>query len=156
MVYRSITSAVVYRVQSTDSITDAVIVGYEVTRFGVPMIGEYVNTGRGRRVTITPAVPGAQYRITAWAIGDGRRSTTPAVEYATTGSECMHIIVQTLMCACARARVCKHRQQRPFSNDHLEHFANLNCCNGSNLNFNQHVHMRYAWMVTSCILLQML
>ena len=62
-----------------------VIAGYEVTRFGVPMIGQYVNTGRGRRVTITPAVPGAQYRITAWALGDGRRSTTPAVVDATTG-----------------------------------------------------------------------
>ena len=53
--------------------------------FGVPMIGEYVNTGRGRRVTISPAVPGAQYRITAWAIGDGGRSATPAVVDATTG-----------------------------------------------------------------------
>ncbi len=41
-----------------------VIAGYEVTRFGVPMIGQYVNTGRGRRVTISPAVPAAQYRIT--------------------------------------------------------------------------------------------
>jgi len=60
------------------------IAGYEVTRFGVPMIGQYVNTGRGRRVTISPAVPGAQYRITAWALGDGRRSATPAVVDATT------------------------------------------------------------------------
>ena len=49
------------------------------------MIGEYVNTGRGRRVTISPAVPGAQYRITAWALGDGSRSATPAVESVTTG-----------------------------------------------------------------------
>ena len=47
------------------------------------MIGQYVNTGRGRRVTISPAVPGAQYRITAWALGDGRRSATLAAEYAT-------------------------------------------------------------------------
>ena len=62
-----------------------VIAGYEVTRFGVPMIGQYVNTGRGRRVTISPAIPGAQHRITAWALGDGRRSATPAVEDATTG-----------------------------------------------------------------------
>ena len=62
-----------------------VIAGYEVTRFGVPMIGQYVNTGRGRRVTISPAVPGAQYRIIAWALGDGRRSATPAVVNATTG-----------------------------------------------------------------------
>ena len=61
-----------------------VIAGYEVTRFGVPMVGQYVNTGRGSRVTISPAVPGAQYRITAWALGDGRRSATPAVVDATT------------------------------------------------------------------------
>ena len=60
-----------------------VIAGYEVTRFGVPMIGQYVNTGRGRRVTISPAVPGAQYRIIAWALGDDR-SATPAVVDATT------------------------------------------------------------------------
>ena len=60
-----------------------VIAGYEVTRFGVPMIGQYVNTGRGRRVTISPAVPGAQYRIIAWALGDGKRSATPAVVNAT-------------------------------------------------------------------------
>ena len=62
-----------------------VIAGYEVTRFGVPMIGQYVNTGRGSRVTISPAVPGAQYRITAWALGDGLRSETPAVVNVTTG-----------------------------------------------------------------------
>ena len=77
-----------YQVQRNDRITDAVITGYEVTRFGVPMIGQYVNTGKGRRVTISPAVPGAQYRITAWAlIGDfnGARSATPAVAQATTG-----------------------------------------------------------------------
>ena len=91
MVDRVTNSAVEYRVQTNDEITDAVITGYEVIRFGVPMIGEYVNTGRGRRVTISPAVPGAQYRITAWAlIGNDRRSATPAVEYTTTGeaSEC--------------------------------------------------------------------
>ena len=87
MVDRVTNSAVEYQVGSTDAITDAVITGYEVTRFGVPMIGQYVNTGRGRRVTISPAVPGAQYRITAWALDgsyDGRRSATPAVEYVTT------------------------------------------------------------------------
>ena len=49
------------------------------------MIGEYVNTGRGSRVTISPVVPGAQYRITAWALDDGRRSARPAVVDATTG-----------------------------------------------------------------------
>ena len=87
------TSVVRYRVRRlrNDAITKAVIAGYEVTHFGVPMIGQYVNTGRGRRVTISPAVPGAQYRITAWALGDGRRSATPAVVYATVGeaSECV-------------------------------------------------------------------
>ena len=83
MVDRARKSTVKYQVQSNDDRTDAVITGYEVTRFGVPMIGEYVNTGRGRRVTISPAVPCAQYRITAWALGNGRRSATPAVENAT-------------------------------------------------------------------------
>ena len=61
-----------------------VIAGYEVIRFGVPIIGQHVNTGRGRSVTISPAVPGAQYRITAWALGDGRRSATPAMYDVTT------------------------------------------------------------------------
>ena len=61
-----------------------VIAGYEVTRFGVPMIGQFVNTGRRRKVIIRTAVPGSQYRITAWALGDGRRSATPAVVDATT------------------------------------------------------------------------
>ena len=71
--------------QSGDNLTNALIAGYEVTCFGVPMIGQYVNTGRGRRVTISPVVPGAQYRITAWALhGDGMRSETPAVVNATT------------------------------------------------------------------------
>ena len=91
MVDRVTHSAVEYQVQRNDAITNPLIAGYEVFRFGVPMIGEYVNTGRGRRVTISPAVPGAQYRITAWAlIGNGRRSAKPAVEYVTTGktSEC--------------------------------------------------------------------
>ena len=85
MVDRVTNSAVEYQAQINDDITNQAITGYEVTRFGVPMIGQYVNTGRGRRVTISPAVPGAQYRITAWALGDGRRSATPAVVDATTG-----------------------------------------------------------------------
>ena len=76
--------AVEYQVQRKDGTTDAVITGYEVVRFGVPMIGEYRNAGRGRRVTISPAVPGAQYWITAWGLGDGRRSATPTVVDATT------------------------------------------------------------------------
>ena len=86
MVDRVTDSAVKYQVQRSDAITDAVITGYEVIRFGVPMIGKYVNTGRGKGVTVSPAVPGAQYRITAWAlIGNGRRSETSAVESVTIG-----------------------------------------------------------------------
>ena len=92
MVDRATNSAVEYQVKRNDAITNALIAGYEVFRFGVPVIGEYNNKGSGKTVTIRPAVPGAQYRITAWAIlGDGRRSTTPAVVYATTreASECV-------------------------------------------------------------------
>ena len=87
MIDRVTNSAVKYQVPINDAITNAVITitGYEVTHFGVPLIGQYVNTGRGSRVTISPAVPGAQYRITAWALGDGRRSATPAVVDVTTG-----------------------------------------------------------------------
>ena len=77
-------SQVVYETTVNGSAT-RVIAGYEVFRFGVPMIGEYVNTGRGMNVTISPAVPGAQYRITAWALGNGSRSASPAVLNATTG-----------------------------------------------------------------------
>ena len=80
---RATNSAVEYQVRRPT--TNAMIAGYEVTRFGVPMIGQYENTGRGSRVTISPAVPGVQYRITAWALGDGRRSASPAVVDATTG-----------------------------------------------------------------------
>ena len=63
-----------------------VITGYEVFRFGVPMIGEYVNTGRGMNVTISSAVPGALYRITAWALGNnGSRNVSLAVKNVTAG-----------------------------------------------------------------------
>ena len=65
------------------------------------MIGQYVNTGRGSRVTISPAVPGAQYRITAWALGDGRRSATPAVVDVTIveAGQCIsYLILKTLDC----------------------------------------------------------
>ena len=72
-----------YQVQKSDDATTRVITGFETIHFGVPMIGEYGNTGRGRRVTISPAVPGAQYRITAWALDSSTRSATPAVMYAT-------------------------------------------------------------------------
>ena len=78
-------SAVEYQVGRNDDTIEPLITGYEVIRFEVPMIGQYVNSGRGGTVTISPAVPGAQYRITAWALGDGSRSATPAVEGATTG-----------------------------------------------------------------------
>ena len=84
---RLTSSQVVYETTAHGSATRA-IAGYEVFRFGVPMIGEYVNTGRGRRVTISPAVPGAQYRITAWALGNGSRSATPAVESVATAEAC--------------------------------------------------------------------
>ena len=69
-----------YEVKRNNDTTNALIAGYEVIRFGVPMIGEYENAGRGRRVTISPAVPGAQYKITAWALhgDDRRRSAKPA------------------------------------------------------------------------------
>ena len=84
MVDKLTNSAVEYRAQRNDAITNPLITGYEVIRFGVQMIGQYVNAGRGRRVTISPAVSGAQYRITAWALGNGRRSATPAVVNVTT------------------------------------------------------------------------
>ena len=75
-----------YQVQRNDGIINPLITGYEVTRFRVPMIGQYDNLGNRRSATISPAVPGAQYRITAWALGDdGRRSATPAVVDVTTG-----------------------------------------------------------------------
>ena len=70
--------------EKSDIATTRVITGYEVFRFGVPMIGEYDNAGARRRVTIIPAIAGAQYRITAWAFGNGNRSATPAVLNGTT------------------------------------------------------------------------
>ena len=65
------------------------------------MIGQYVNTGRVSRVTISPVVPVAQYRITAWALGDGRRSATPTVVDATTmeaGQCILCLILKTINC----------------------------------------------------------
>ena len=79
-------TGVEYHVNRSDTNTTRVITGYEVFRFGVPMIGEYVNTLTGKTVPISPAVPGAQYRFTAWALDSGiRRSATPAVKSVTTG-----------------------------------------------------------------------
>ena len=97
----------------SDTATTRVIAGYEVFRFGVPMIGEYVNTGRGRRVPISPAVPGAQYRITAWAIGDGRRSPTRAVKSVTTGEAgafyvYIHTVESTVDYACDLSGVVQY------------------------------------------------
>ena len=87
LVGRVTNSAVEYQVQRSDDITNPLIAGYEVIHFGIPMIGEYNNAGRGRTVTISPAVPGAQYRITAWALlgSDKQRSATPAEAGAITG-----------------------------------------------------------------------
>ena len=48
------------------------------------MIGEYKNTGTRSMVTISPAVPAAQYRVIAWTMGSNRRSATPAVGNVTT------------------------------------------------------------------------
>ena len=85
-------TGVEYQVERSDTNTASVISGYEVFRFGVPMIGEYVNVGKRRTVTISPAVPGAQYRIKAWALGNanGSRSATPAVESASTREKSEH------------------------------------------------------------------
>ena len=105
-----------FQVQRGDDATTRVITGLKVIRFGVPIIGVYANTGR-RRVPISPAVPGAQYKITAWALGDGRRSTTPAVEYVTLkeASElplctatyvCMLTQSSSTLCHCFQAITC--------------------------------------------------
>ena len=82
MVDKVTNSAVEYQVGRSDgSGPGPLTTGYEVTRFGVPMIGQYRNAVSG---SISPVVPGAQYRITAWALGD-ERSATSAVVDATTG-----------------------------------------------------------------------
>ena len=95
MVSGSTNSTVKYQVKRNDDITNPLITGYEVTRFGVPMIGKYDNEGEVstlKMVEISPAVPGVQYRITAWALhGDGRRSAAPAVVKATTGEAREHV-----------------------------------------------------------------
>ena len=87
MINRGTGSKLEYDVQRNDAVIGPLIAGYQVIRFGVPMIGQYVNIGR-RRVTISPAVPGAQYTITAWTFSnDGGRSARPAVVVVTTGKE---------------------------------------------------------------------
>ena len=92
--------------ESSDDATTRVITGYEVSRFGVPMIGKYVNTGRGRLVTISPAVAGAQYRITAWAFHNGRRSATPAVKSARTTGKSERRSSQSALAACSELKKC--------------------------------------------------
>ena len=79
-----------YRVEGRDAATTRVLTGYDMFRFGVQMMGRYAYLDTGRTFTTGPAVPGAQYRITAWALTNGRRSAKPAVEGATMGelSEC--------------------------------------------------------------------
>ena len=72
-----------------------VIIGYHRLDLGVPVVGEYVNNGRGSSRTFSSLVPGAKYRITAWGLGGGgdrRRSQSPAVREVTTmeKSELMH------------------------------------------------------------------
>lgn len=74
-------SAVTYTVDRVEQIPAPLISGYEVVRFGVPMLGEYDNAGQ---VIISPVVPGTQYKIIAWSLGIGNRSEIPAVEYVTT------------------------------------------------------------------------
>ena len=76
-------TGVEYQVESRDTATTRVITGYEVFRFGAPMIGQYDNARTRMTVTISPVVPGAQYRIAAWALDSGtRRSAAPAVKIA--------------------------------------------------------------------------
>ena len=85
--------------------TDALISGYEVIRFGVPMIGTaYYNSGRVMGLErISPAVPGAQYRITAWALDTGgvSRSLKSKVVDVTTGEagecDCMAAAVMLIL-----------------------------------------------------------
>ena len=82
---RARNSAVEYQVERRDGVMSRLIAGYVVFRFGVPMIEEYDIERNRRTVTISPAVPGAQHRITAWSIGSRGRSERPEVAYATTG-----------------------------------------------------------------------
>ena len=78
-------SEVSYELIKHDSNTNIIVAGYEVLRFGVPMIGEYMNAGTRGMATekISPTVPGAQYKISAWALGRMGSSATAAVEYVT-------------------------------------------------------------------------
>lgn len=68
-----------------DRRTSRLIAGYVVFRFGVAMTqNQYLNLPSTSTFTVSPAVLGAQYRITVWALGNGSRSASPAVEYVPT------------------------------------------------------------------------
>ena len=65
------------------------IIGYHRLDFGVPVVGEYVNNGRGLSRTFSSLIPGAKYRITAWGLSGGmntdrKRSQSSAVREVTT------------------------------------------------------------------------
>ena len=78
-------TSVEYQVNMVDTATTRIITGFEVFRFGVPMIGKYANVLTQRTVKISTVVPGAWYKIIAWALDSGtRRSATPAVKSAST------------------------------------------------------------------------
>ena len=64
-----------------------VIIGYHRLDLGVPVVGEHGNNYRRSSRTFSSLVPGAKYRITAWALSGGddrRRSQSPAVREVTT------------------------------------------------------------------------
>ena len=78
-------SAVEYQVRRNDDSPDAVITGYEVICFGVPMIGEYESIGRGSSYYQSCSTRCSVQEYTAWTLSYVRRSATPAVMDATTG-----------------------------------------------------------------------
>ena len=85
------------------------------------MIGQYVNTGRGRRVLINPVVPSAQYRIIAWALGDGRRNATVVDATTIQAGQCiLYLILKTFNCTqmyCRCTDVHTHVDVQTFPND---------------------------------------
>ena len=78
-------STVKYSIDRNNLISGPLIAGYKVIRKGMAMIGKYVNTDTMVTETISPALPGSQYIVTAWALGNGKRSAMPAVVNVTTG-----------------------------------------------------------------------
>ena len=77
-------SALRYRAQRNDRITDAVITGYAVIRFEVSMIGQYANAGGTFK--IHQALPGVQYRIIALAFKGNMRRSASAVKHVSTAA----------------------------------------------------------------------